>query len=162
MHSKARLILSVLLVLLVAGWAAAQADIVIYTGGTDLPQVGKLPVATAGDIKVNGALVMKIPGNGGGLPLDVRAEIVDTRMTEILSAGLVGPVRVGDVRGKPTIWVGDYRLITVYPEDAAAVGTDMKSLACAWAVTVSQTLWRCSPAVGPSADELSVKHAPPA
>jgi hypothetical protein len=141
---------------------AAHADIVIYTGGTDLPEAGNLPAATAGVIMVNDTFVLQLPGAGGGVPLDVRAEIMDTRLTEILSAGIVGPVVVGDVRGKPTIWVGPYRLITVYPEDAAAEGSTMKSLADAWAVNVQAMLWKCSPAVGPSAEEMATHAVAPA
>ena len=154
LRTKASLILPLLLVLMLAGTWVAQAEIVIYSGDGDVPQVGKLPAATAGEIKVNDALVFKIPGAGGGVPLDVRAEIADTRLTEILCAWTMGtPVTVGEVRGKPTIWVGEYRLITVYPEDAAAEGTDMKSLANSWAANVSAMLWKCSPMVGPNAAE---------
>jgi hypothetical protein len=161
-HSHTRLILSLLVVLMLGALVAAHADIVIYTGGTDLPEAAKLPDATAGDIRVNDTFVLKLPGGGGGVPLDVRAEIMDTRITEILSAGIVGPVVIGDVHGKPTIWVGPYRLITVYPEDATTEGTTMKSLADTWAMSVQAMLWKCSPAVGPSAEEMAVHAAAPA
>ena len=162
-HTKPSLILPLLLVLLLAGTWVAQAEVVIYSGEGDMPQTGKLPAANAGEIKVNDAFVFKIPGAGGGVPLNVRAEIIDTRLTEILCSWTYGtPVTVGEVRGKPTIWVGEYRLITVYPEDALAEGTDMLSLANSWAASVQAMLYKCSPAIGPSAAERTSHPVTPA
>lgn len=155
-----------LLLLLLAAWLlggalAASAEIVIYSGDDDLPQAGDLPLATAGQIKVNDHLALDVPGPGGGIPLNVRAEILDTRMTEILSAGIAGPIVIGAIRGKPTIWVGEYRLITVYPEDAAAKGMTMLELAQSWAESVRQTLLKCSNALGPGPDEMRGAAATP-
>lgn len=161
-RTKAALVLACLIVMLLAGLSAASAEIVIYSGEEDVPLAGNLPPETAGEIKVDEFLVLTLPGGGGGVPLNVRAEIMDTRITEILSAHILGPVTVGQIRGKPTIWVGEYRLITVYPEDAQATGTTMEALAATWAENVREMLWKCSPAAGPSAAERAVNTPPPA
>ena len=156
------LLLSLLAALILLSALAASADIVIYSGGTDLPKAGNLPAATAGQIKVNAYLIMDIPGGGGGVPLNVRAEILDTRMTEILSKPGLPVIVIGDIHGKPTIWVDDYRLITVYPEDAAAKHTTMQDLAKTWAKRVHEVILKCSNPLGPSPDEekSGVKQKP--
>jgi hypothetical protein len=154
LHHRINLLPSLLAVLLLLSALAASAEIVIYSGDEDVPQAGALPAATAGQIGVNASLALDIPGAGGGVPLNVRAEILDTRMTEILSAGIAGPITIGDIRGKPTIWVGEYRLVTVYPEDAAAKGMSMQDLAASWAETVRATILKCSNPLGPGADEV--------
>ncbi|NLO72644.1 MAG: hypothetical protein GX100_00865 [candidate division WS1 bacterium] len=155
LRSKTATLLALVLALGLAAGTIASAEIVIYSGDEDLPLAERLPAETAGDIRVDDTLVMRIPGAGGGIPLAVRAAILDTRITEILSAGIVGPLVIGDIRGKPTIWVGPYRLVTVYPEDAAAMGTDMRTLAEQWAAGTQSMLYKCSPAVGPSTEETS-------
>lgn len=139
--------------LTLASVLAASAEIVIYAGDEDLPKAGALPLATAGEIKVNSAPVLELPGGGGGVPLAVRAEILDTRMTEILSSGRVGPIIIGTIRGKPTIWVGEYRFVTVYPEDAAALGLPAAAVAAQWAAQLRAALLKTSPALGPSPEE---------
>ena len=159
---RIHLLLSLLAVLTLISALAATPETVIYGGEGDLPKAGALPLATAGRIAVNGILALDIPGGGGGVPLNVRAEILDTRMTEILSAGIAGPITIGEIHGKPTIWVDSYRLVTVYPEDAAATGTTMMDLANTWAEGVRQTLLKCSNPLGPGSDEVKsgVPQAP--
>ena len=156
---RIHLLLTLFAVLLLVSALAATAEIVIYSGDEDVPKAGSLPLATAGLIKVNDSVVMDLPGGGGGVPLNVRAEIMDTRMTEIMSAGIAGPIIIGAIRGKPTIWVGDYRLVTVYPEDAAATGTTMLDLAQTWAEGVRRTLLKCSNRLGPGPDEVTKNPA---
>ena len=161
-HYRVPLLLSLLVALALLSALAASAEIVIYSGDKDVPKAGALPQATAGQILVNGVLVLNLPGNGGGVPLAVRAEIMDTRLDEILSKGLLGPIVIGAINGKPTIWVGDYRLITVYPEDAAAEHTTMLDLATTWAGRVQEMLLRCSTRLPARPDELKsgVKQKP--
>jgi len=142
-------------------YADASPEIVIYGGDGDVPVAGYLPPATAGNIMIGGTPVLEIPGNGGGVVLAVRAEIVDTRLVEILSSGIVGPVWVGAVRGKPTVYVGDFRLITAYPEDAAATDCTMRELASQWAEGVAWAVLRTSPAVGPTPEEAGTAELVP-
>ncbi len=131
--------LVVLLTLAVSvAWAGDPEEHVLYGTYEDVPSVGWWPANASGMIGVGGVEFFAIPGNGGGLTLPVRAEIVDSRITEILSEGISGPVCVGDVRGQPTIYVAEYRLITVYNEDAANAGAaSAQALAEKWARSVA-------------------------
>lgn len=162
LKGRMQLLLGLVTGLVLVSALAASAEIVIYAGDDDLPKAGALPLATAGEIKVNSAPVLELPGGGGGVPLAVRAEILDTRMTEVLSSGQVGPVIIGAIRGKPTIWVGEYRFVTVYPEDAAALGMSAAAVAAQWAAQLQAALVKTSPALGPSPEETRAGLAGPA
>ncbi len=139
MRIAAGVTLLVLLVLAASGaWAGQPDEYVLYGSYEDVPSVGWWPAGAGGMIAVGGVEFFEIPGNGGGLTLPVRAEILDARITEILSAGISGPVRVGAVRGQPTIYVAEHRLITVYDEDAANAGAaSAQVLAQKWAQSVT-------------------------
>lgn len=136
---------------LIAGGVAAVAaseEIAIYGTYEEIPSVGRWPSYARGQIAVGHVGFFVIPGNAGGLTLVERCTIVDTRITEILSHGVLGPVRVKAIRGKPTVYVGPYRLITVYPRDVR--GADARcswQLASKWAKSTAQAL----PKVMPSA-----------
>ena len=140
--------LLVLLVVAVSGvWAGQAEEVVLYGSYEDVPLVGWWPADAIGMIAVGGVEFFEIPGNGGGLTLPVRAEIVDARITEILSEGISGPacgnIRrwVRDIRGQPTVYVGPYRLITVYDIDAVNAGAaSAQALALKWAQAVAAAL----------------------
>jgi len=142
MRTVSGVTLLVLLVAAVSGaWAGQPEEYVLYGSYEDVPSVGWWPADASGMVAVGGVEFFAIPGNGGGLTLPVRAEIVDARITEILSEGIVGPVCVGDVRGQPTLYVAEYRLITVYDEDAANAGAvSAQALAEKWAQSVAEGL----------------------
>ncbi len=148
MRTIAGVTLLVLLVLAASGaWTGQPEEYVLYGSYEDVPLVGWWPADAIGMIAVGGVEFFEIPGNGGGLTLPVRAEIVDARITEILSAGISGPVCgnigrwVRDIRGQPTIYVGPYRLITVYDEDAVNAGAaSAEDLAWKWAQSVAEAL----------------------
>ena len=142
MRTVTGVVLLVLVVLAVGGvWAGQSEEVALYGSYEDVPLVGWWPAAATGMIGVGGVEFFVIPDNGGGLTLPVRAEIADARITEILSAGIVGPVCVGDIRGQPTIYVGQYRLITVYDVDAANAGAaSAQVLAEKWAQSVAAAL----------------------
>ncbi len=126
MRIAAGVTLLVLLVLAVSGaWAGQPDEFVLYGSYEDVPSVGWWPAGASGMIAVGGVEFFEIPGNGGGVTLPVRAEIVDARITEILSGGISGPVRVGDVRGQPTIYVAEHRLITVAEKWAQSVAAGL-------------------------------------
>ena len=142
MRIAAGVTLLVLLVLAASGaWAGQPEEFVLYGSYEDVPSVGWWPAGASGMIAVGGVEFFEIPGNGGGLTLPVRAEILDARITEILSAGISGSVCVGDVRGQPTIYVAEHRLITVYDVDAANAGAaSAQALAQKWAQSVAVSL----------------------
>ena len=142
MRTIASVALVVLLVLAVSvAWAGQPDEYVLYGSYEDVPLVGWWPAGASGMIAVGGVEFFVIPGNGGGVTLPVRAEIVDARIAEILSAGIIGPVCVGDVRGQPTIYVAEHRLITVYDVDAANAGACCAhTLAEKWAQSVAEGL----------------------
>jgi len=142
MRIAAGVTLLVLLVLAASGvWAGQPDEYVLYGSYEDVPSVGWWPADASGMIAVGGVEFFEIPGNGGGVTLPVRAEIVDSRITLILSEGIIGPVCVGDVRGQPTVYVAEYRLITVYDEDAANAGAaSAQALAEKWAQSVAVSL----------------------
>ncbi len=148
MRTIASVALVVLLVLAVsAAWAGQPDEYVLYGSYEDVPLVGWWPAGASGMIAVGGVEFFVIPGNGGGVTLPVRAEIVDARIAEILSAGISGPVCgksarwVRDIRGQPTIFVGPYRLITVYDIDAVNAGAaSAQALALKWAHSVAAAL----------------------
>ncbi len=122
-------------------WAGDPEEYVLYGSYEDVPSVGWWPADASGIVAVGGIEFFTIPGNGGGVTLPVRAEIVDARIAEILSDGIIGPVCVGDVRGQPTIYVAEYRLITVYDEDAVNAGAaSAQALAEKWAQSVAEAL----------------------
>jgi len=147
MRIAAGVTLVVLLVLAVSGaWADQPEEFVLYGSYEDTPSVGWWPAGANGMIAIGGVELFEIPGNGGGVTLPVRAEIVDARITEILSDGICGPVRVGAVRGQPTIYVAEHRLITVYDEDAANAGARCaETLAKKWARSTAAALLRVIP-----------------
>ena len=142
MRTVTTVALFVLLVLVVSAvWAGQPEEYVLYGSYEDVPSVGWWPAEATGMIAVGGVEFFEIPGNGGGVTLPVRAEIVDARITEILSEGISGPVCVDDIRGQPTIYVGPYRLITVYDIDAVNAGaTSAQVLAEKWAQSVAAAL----------------------
>ncbi len=155
------LIAVVLVAVLVAGmtavWACSgEEEIVIYGTYEEVPSVGWWPPDASGMVAVGSVPFFVIPGNGGGLPLAMRAEIVDTRITEIISDGIIRPVYVGAVRGQPTIYVGPYRLITVYDIDAVNAGaTSAQVLAEKWAAGTAAALPQVTPSpyAAPSAGQ---------
>ncbi len=139
------LLVAAFLVLLIAGatsvWAQETGEIIIYGSYEEVPTVGWWPPDASGVVAVGSVAFFEIPGNGGGLPLATRCEIVDARITAILSDGITGPVYVGAIRGQPTVYVGPYRLITVYHEDAVNAGACCaRKLAQKWANSTAAAL----------------------
>ncbi len=143
------LILTVISIGLVVGCMAAVAaseEIAIYGTYEEVPLVGEWPAAAKGQVAVGSVPFFVIPGNAGGLTLVQRATIVDARITEILSHGVLGPVTVKPIRGKPTVYVGAYRLITVYPRDAQNAGVECSwQLARQWAKSTAKALPKVMP-----------------
>jgi len=128
--------------------AQLQNEVKIYGGEDEKPVTNAQVVPDEFEIGVGGLMMFRIRADAAGFTAAERARIVDARMVHILSYGDLDPgaVRIVPVRGKPTIYVGDVRLITIYPSDVEAVGADsMRQLAGWWAASVACCLKSVAP-----------------
>ena len=75
-------------------------------------------------IGINSVDMFVLHGPAAGFSLAEREVVVYKRLVEILSNGPVNPeaVCVSRVRSAPTIYVGPYRLVSVYARDARGAG----------------------------------------
>ncbi|NPV46925.1 MAG: hypothetical protein HPY69_08195 [Armatimonadetes bacterium] len=82
-----------------------------------------------------------------GYSIAEREVAIYNRLVEIISNGPVQPeaVCVGKVRSAPTVFVGSYRLVSVYPQDARAAGKSQQQLAQEWARRVAAALPQVAP-----------------
>jgi len=146
---KHLLLVAVLLVATMLPTTAQQnpaADEVVIYGGEDEKPAVREPIIGPVDVAVNGVVFFTIPGAAIGYSSVERREIVETRITEILSTCPLAPVTVRPVRGKPTVYVGNIRLITVYPADVRNTGADSaKELAAKWAEGTAAALQVVAP-----------------
>lgn len=127
-----------------AAWAWADAaweEVVIYGDASDKPSVPPYFSPDEVAVAVDSVVFFRLKTSAAGYKLSERARIVDMRITEVLCRRLVGPVTIRPIRGKPTIYVGPVRVVTVYPEDAKAAGMDCPwQLARQWADGLRQGL----------------------
>lgn len=123
-------------------------EVKIYAGENEKPVTLARIVPDEYEIGVGGTMFLRIRGGAAGFSAAERARIVNTRLTYILSYGDLDPdaVQIIPVRGKPTIYVGNVRLITVYPCDAEAAGaSSMEELATIWAAATACCLREIAP-----------------
>ncbi len=130
---------------LATGVASAQVEdeIVILGGENEKPVVDAKYVADVVEIGVGGEMLFRVRASAVGYSPAQRARIVDTRLVYALSYGCVKPecVRVESVRGLPTVYIGNVRIISVYPSDAEAAGAECSEwLANVWASSVAACL----------------------
>jgi len=100
------------------------------------------------EIGVGGVTFFRIRASAAGFTPAERARIVDARLVHIISYAELDSesVSIVPVRGKPTIYVGNVRLVTVYPSDVeAAGGESMDQLAGWWAASVACCLKAVAP-----------------
>lgn len=134
------------LVLLALGAGRATAEVVLWGDDTDKPKNPTNFTGTEFPILVDAAPFFVLRTGAAGYTLAQRGGIVDLRIDEALSRHLSGPVSVSPIRGKPTIYVGPVRIVTVYPEDAvAAKAKDANELAAAWAEALAVGLPKVVP-----------------
>ncbi len=100
------------------------------------------PALERADIGIGSHEMFSITTNAAGFTIAERERIVYMRLTEIISNVRVRPsaFSIVNVRGKPTICIGTYRLITVYPNDAAAAGCTADELATEWMASLMREL----------------------
>lgn len=129
--------------------AAFAADVcnaptcsVIVSGDLSDKPATRGPALEKADIAIGNHDLFTIRTNAGGFTIAERERIVYMRLTEIISNVRVRPsaFTITGVRGKPTLCVGPYRLITVYPNDAAAAGCTSEELAAEWMASLMHQL----------------------
>lgn len=116
--------------------AQMRNEVKIYAGENEKPVTLARVMPDEYEIGVGGMMFLRIREGAAGFTAAERARIVNTRMTYIISYEDydADAVRIEPVRGKPTIYVGNVRLITVYPSDVEAAGAgSMQELAEEWA-----------------------------
>jgi len=154
--------LAAVLLLTVAAMLAMPAfadEIVIYGSDTEKPLTPEGFNPQQMVIGVDSTEFFVLRTAAAGYTLAQRACIVDLRITEALSLRLTGPVTVKRLRGRPTLYIGPVRLVTVYPEDVAAAGACCAwHLAQKWAAGVREGLPKVVPGAFPrqSAGEVGV------
>lgn len=141
------LCLSVVVALVfLVGVQASQEEVVIWPSASDKPKAPESFAAEAYEVGVNGVSFFTLRTSAAGYQLIERAYIADLRLTEVLSRRLTGPVVIKPIRGKPTIYVGPVRVISVYPNDVAAYrARSAEELACKWAQALREGLPRVVP-----------------
>jgi hypothetical protein len=128
--------------------ALAQDEVKIMAGEDEKPPDEAKFVPDVFDIGVNGELFFRIRASAAGFSPAQRASIVNTRIVHIISYEQVTPgsVHIAPVRGKPTIYVGNVRLVTVYPSDVEATNAEsMHQLANLWAASTACCLRNIAP-----------------
>jgi hypothetical protein len=101
-----------------------------------LPWVAQAQVAEdKGTLSLDDYIYLRVRVPAAGFGIRDRRVLLDQRLVYVLSYGNteMPKVHVGSIHGKPTIYVGDVRFITVYPQDARANNTTMDGLARVWA-----------------------------
>ncbi len=128
------------------GVLAAGHEVAIWADAAEKPTASDRFTGDAYEVGVNATHFFTLRTAAAGYALIQRASIVDLRVTEVLSRRLTGPVTVSPIRGKPTIYVGPVRIVTVYPRDvAAANAASANELAAKWAAALSAGLPKVMP-----------------
>ncbi|MGI5818208.1 MAG: hypothetical protein ACOX9R_08930 [Armatimonadota bacterium] len=134
--------------MVVPAMAQVEGEVKILAGEDEKPVTDAAYVPDVFDIGVNGELFFRIRADAAGFSAAERARIINARIVHIISFAPVNPeaVRVVPVRGKPTIYVGNVRLVTVYPSDVEATGAEsMQRLANIWAASTACCLRNIAP-----------------
>lgn len=129
-------------------YAQLENEVKILGGENEKPVTLAKTMPDEFEIGVGGLTFFRIRAQAAGFTPAERARIVYARLTHILSYGEVDPeaVTIVPVRGKPTIYVGNVRLVTVYPSDVEATNArSMQQLAKIWAASVACCLRNVAP-----------------
>ncbi|MEI6500982.1 MAG: hypothetical protein WCP21_08140 [Armatimonadota bacterium] len=86
--------------------------------------------------------MFELKNGAAGYSLAEREVAIYNRLTEIVSktGGRPESVWVGQVRSAPTVYVGPYRLVSVYTQDATAAGMTQEALAQKWCAKIAAVL----------------------
>ena len=127
--------------------AADSGNEIVISGDLNDKPATRGPEMEKAAISIGAYLLLTIRTPAAGFTVAERERIVYERLTEILSYERMdaGNFMLTDVRGKPTLRVGQYRLITVYPRDAEAAGTSSEELAATWLASLRTNLPEVAP-----------------
>lgn len=144
---------AVLVATLLAVVQAYAADVPVADDVVLWGDVNEKPVSNAADynpataeIRIGDVLFLVLRSPAAGYTVAERETVILRRLVAIYGSGRIAPVRVIPVRGLPTIYVGNIRLVTVYPRDvAAAADGSVGDLARHWAEGVRQGVLLTAP-----------------
>jgi len=145
MNSRS-LAVAIAMLVIAVGVCSAQSpqdkEIKLWGGLDSKPKIADGYAPEKVEIGLGQYKFMELRGPAAGYTLAEREVAVYNRLTEALSIGPLKPemIRVGRVRSAPTIYVDHVRLISVYPRDAAAVGTTQEALAQSWRNNLADVL----------------------
>jgi hypothetical protein len=172
---KSRVLLTVLTVAVLLAWGTAVwaeasggnriSEIKIWGGLSEKPKTSDKYQPSRADIGIGSFGMFTIHRPAAGFSIAEREVVVYNRLVEILSQGPVNPgaVHVRKVRSAPTVYVGRYRLVSVYRQDAKAAGVACQAgLACKWSKSIANALPQVAPAnavsrAGATGTNVSVK-----
>lgn len=139
MNSRSLAVAIAILVIAVGAYAAQpqapqEKELKLWGGLDSKPKIADGYAPEKVEIGLGQYKFMELRGPAAGYTLAEREVAVYNRLTEALSIGPLKPemIRVGRVRSAPTIYVDNVRLISVYAQDAAAVGMTQEALAQSW------------------------------
>ena len=142
----AQRILATAAVLVLLALRVSAAEVVLWGDDTDKPKNPTNFASNEFQVKVNGVSFLVLRTNAAGYTIAQRGAILELRIVEALSRRMSAPVTISPIRGKPTIYAGNVRLLTVYPQDAvAAQAKDENELAKAWAAAFAEGLPKVVP-----------------
>ncbi len=127
--------------------AVASGNCIVISGDLNEKPATRGPQMEKADISIGTYLLLTIRTPAAGFTVAERERIVYMRLTEIFSNERMDADNfvLTKVRGKPTICVGKYRLITVYPRDAEAAGSTSDKLAAKWLKSLRMNLPEVAP-----------------
>ncbi|MEN6641348.1 MAG: hypothetical protein ABFE08_02770 [Armatimonadia bacterium] len=141
-------------------------EVKIWGGLESKPKIAEAYQPQTAQIGIGSFRLFELPRGAAGYTLAEREVAVYNRLTEVLSHGPVSPSKicVGRVRSAPTIYVGNYRFVSVYASDVKGTGMTQEQLAQQWRDQLAQVLPRITGPTGaaPAAGAAPVAGATPA
>ncbi len=147
-HLLTRTLASLTLLFAFVALSSAQECKIVIGGDLANKPLTSGPDMQKADIGIDGQVFFTINTPAAGFTVAERERIVYIRLVEIMANVQIRPesFQLSKVRGKPTICVGQYQLVTVYPRDAQAAGCSANELAEQWLASLREKLPLVAPA----------------
>lgn len=158
------LAVAILSALCAAVWAQSPCcpgpEVKVWGGTDSKPKTSDKYTPDQSIIGIGRFDILTLHGGAVGFSIPEREVIVYNRLVEVLSNGPVNAsaVCVKKVRSAPTVFVGNFRLISVYPRDAKAVGLTPEALAAKWAQAVAAVLPQVAPTNAAAKSGIAIDH----